>query len=91
MLRSIAQIIGELFRQRRMLLVRFVLTSMGRAATSMAVIFFIREFLARANAAASSHQTVHGLWWAAGWLLVTYLGGALFSTTTISSFTGSSK
>ncbi len=78
MLRSIMRIVRELFRQRKLLLARFVLTSLGRAATSMAVIYFIREFLAGANAAATEQAPVTGLWWAASWLLLTYVIGALF-------------
>ncbi len=86
MIKSISQIIGELFRKRKLLLVRFVITSLGRAVTSMAVIFFIREFLASAVDEHTGFGDVVGaslgptavLWLAAGLLLVTYLVGALF-------------
>ncbi len=86
MLKSVAQIIGELFRKRKLLLVRFVITSLGRAATSMAVIFFMREFLASAVAEHTGFGDAVGaslgpsmvLWLAAGLMLVTYLVGAMF-------------
>ncbi len=86
MVKSIAQIIGELFRQRKLLLARFVLTSFGRALTSMAVIYFIREFLASAvnepTGFARIATTLFGptavLWLAAGLMLITYVCGALF-------------
>jgi len=79
MLKSIGQIVGELFRQRKWLLARFVLTSFGRAATQMGVIYFIREFLANANAFSSSTEAASGgLWLAAVLLLVTYIVGSLF-------------
>lgn len=87
MVKSIAQIMGALFRQRKLLLARFVVTSIGRAVTSMAVIFFIREFLASAvnertgfsdAATAASLEPNAVLWLAAGLLLVTYLIGSLF-------------
>ncbi len=86
MVKSIAQIIGELFGRRKLLLLRFVITSLGRAVTSMAVIFFIREFLASAvnehtgfgDFVGASLGPVAVLWMAAGLLLVTYLIGALF-------------
>lgn len=86
MLKPITRIMGELFRNRKLLLIRFVVSSLGRAATSMAVIFFIREFLASAVAEPTGFgQTVTselgpnaGLWLAAGLMLVTYLVGSLF-------------
>ena len=85
-LKPILQIIGELFRTRKRLLVRFVMTSLGRAVTSMAVIFFMREFLASTAAeptgfgelVTSSLGPNAGLWVAAGLMLITYLIGALF-------------
>ncbi len=86
MLKSIARIIGELFRKRKLLLVRFVVTSLGRAVTSMAVIFFIREFLAATVSEHTGFGDIVGqslgqgavLWLTAGLMLVTYLVGALF-------------
>ena len=67
-------------------MVRYVATSLGRALTSMAIIFFIREFLSgtieestgftRMIADSWGEQAV--LWFAAVALLVTYLLGALF-------------
>jgi subfamily B ATP-binding cassette protein MsbA len=78
MLKSILKIVGVLFRQRKLLLGRLVFTSLGRAGSSMAVIFFMREFLDAANAAATEQAPVSGLWWAAALLLVTYFVGALF-------------
>jgi ABC-type multidrug transport system fused ATPase/permease subunit len=86
MIKSMAQIFGELFRNRKRLLARFVITSLGRALTSMAVIFFIREFLAcTANQhtgfgdlVSASLGTTAVLWIAAGLLLATYLVGSLF-------------
>jgi len=85
-LNSIAQIIGVLFRNRKLLLARFVITSLGRAVTSMAVIFFIREFLASTvdeqtgfgDLVGASLGQSAALWLAAGLLLVTYMVGALF-------------
>ena len=86
MIKSMAQIFGELFHKRKRLLARFVITSLGRAFTSMAVIFFIREFLARTanqhtgfgDAVSASLGTNAVLWLAAGMLLATYLVGSLF-------------
>ena len=86
MIKSMAQIFGELFHNRKRLLARFVITSLGRAFTSMAVIFFIREFLARTadqhtgfgDAVGASLGTNAVLWLAAGMLLATYLVGSLF-------------
>ena len=83
--RSITHLIGTLFRWRKRLLFRFVATSLGRAMTTMAVIFFIREFLAGAvseptgftKVIADSFGQPAVLWVAAGLLLLTYLGGAL--------------
>ena len=46
--RSIIHLIATLFRWQKTLLARFMFTSIGRALTTMAVIFFIREFLAGA-------------------------------------------
>jgi subfamily B ATP-binding cassette protein MsbA len=77
MLRSIGRIIAELFLQRKWLLVRFVATSLGRAATSMAVIFFIREFLAGANKLSPAAGSNGNLWVAAAMLLIAYIGGAV--------------
>lgn len=78
--------IGVLFAERKILLARFVITSLGRAVTSMAVIFFIREFLAGAvqeqtgfgELVSASLGPSSSLWMAAVLLLVTYLVGALF-------------
>ncbi len=78
MLKSIGQIVRELFQHRKRLLARFVFTSLGRAATSMAVIYFIREFLLGVNSAAASSAAASQLWLAAGLLLATYVAGALF-------------
>ncbi len=86
MAKSIFFLIARLFRWRKRLLLRFVATSIGRALTSMAVIFFIREFLSTAvseqtwlaaTLAASLGET-GAMWAAAGLLLATYLCGALF-------------
>ncbi len=82
---SIAYLIAALFRWRRRLLARFAATSIGRALASMAVIFFIREFLSStvkeqtgfANAVAASLGTSAVLWITAGLLLLTYVFGAL--------------
>ncbi|MCA9138718.1 MAG: ABC transporter ATP-binding protein [Planctomycetales bacterium] len=84
--KSISQMIGVLFAKRKFLLARFVATSLGRALTSMAVIFFIREFLASAVKEQTNFGEIVGasfgpgasLWFAAGLLLVTYFVGALF-------------
>lgn len=86
MINSMAQIFAELFRHRKRLLARFVVTSLGRAMTSMAVIFFIREFLASTanqhtgfgDSISASLGTSAVLWIAAGLLLLTYMAGALF-------------
>jgi ABC-type multidrug transport system fused ATPase/permease subunit len=86
MIESISQIIRELFRKRKLLLMRFVITSLGRAVTSMAVIYFIREFLAGAVGEQTGFGDVVGasldpsavLWLAAGLMLATYMIGALF-------------
>ena len=83
--KSVAQIILPLFRGRTRLLVRFVVTSLGRAATSMGVIFFIREFLAGVvNEPTALVGAVAGpmgqsavLWISAALLLITYVCGAL--------------
>ena len=85
MVRTIAHLIGALFRWRKRLVARFVVTSIGRAMTSMAVIFFIREFLASAveertgfaSTVAGSLEPSAVLWLSAGLLLVTYVCGAL--------------
>ncbi|MCA9192643.1 MAG: ABC transporter ATP-binding protein [Planctomycetales bacterium] len=86
MTRQLMEILQSLFRDRKLLLVRFVVTSLGRAITSMAVIFFMREFLASAIAeptrfTAWSTEIIGpkaALWLSAGLMLVTYLAGALF-------------
>ena len=83
--RSITHLIVTLFRWQKKLLARFLLTSIGRALTTMAVIFFIREFLAGAveeptgftKTIADSFGSTAVLWVAAGLLLLTYLLGAL--------------
>lgn len=82
---SVAQIILPLFHRRKSLLIRFVFSSFGRALTSMAVIYFIREFLA--GAVSEPTGLVHALvgtqgrpavlWLSATLLLVTYFCGAL--------------
>ncbi len=81
----VAQTILPLFRRRKGLLLRFVFTSFGRALTSVAVIYFIREFLAGAvdektgfvNAVAGTLGRPAVLWLSAGMLLITYVCGAL--------------
>ena len=86
MARSILYLTAGLFRWRKLLFLRFVLTSIGRALTSMAVIFFIREFLSSTvdeptgftGSVAAAFGPSAVLWIAAGLLLVTYLCGALF-------------
>ncbi len=83
--RSIIHLIATLFRWQKTLLARFVFTSVGRALTTMAVIFFIREFLAGAVDEPTGFTKVISdafgapavLWVAAGLLLVTYLLGAM--------------
>lgn len=84
--RSTLRLIATLFRSKRLLVLRYVATSLGRALTSMAIIFFIREFLsamideptgfAAWMAQAWGPQTI--LWVAAASLLSTYLLGAVF-------------
>ena len=84
--RSTINLIASLFRCQKLLLVRFFVTSTGRALTSMAVIFFIREFLASAvnegtgftQVVADSFGTAAVLWIVAGLLLLTYTCGAVF-------------
>jgi len=84
--RSITQLLKLSFRGQRLLLARFVVTSVGRAMTTMAVVFFIREFLAGTieertgftRLMADTFGTGSVLWIAAGLLLLTYLCGALF-------------
>ncbi len=86
LVQSIFFLVARLFRWRKRLLARFVATSIGRAMTSMAVIFFIREFLATAvhddtllaTAIGDSLGNTGAMWTAAGLLLLTYLCGALF-------------
>lgn len=84
---SIAYLIATLFRWRKRLLIRFAVTSLGRAATSMAVIFFIHEFLASAveektgftSALAATCGQAGVLWIAAALLLGTYILSALLN------------
>ena len=84
--RAIIHLIASLFRSQRLLLVRFFVTSTGRALTSMAVIYFIREFLASAvdegtgftQLIADSFGAAAVLWIVAGLLLLAYTCGALF-------------
>ena len=84
--REITHLIATLFRCQKFLLVRFFVTSMGRALTSMAVIFFIREFLSGAvddgtgftQLIADYFGTAALLWVLAGLLLLTYTCGAVF-------------
>ena len=85
--RAIIHLIASLFRCQKLLLVRFFVTSMGRALTSMAVIFFIREFLASAvdegtgfaQLVADSFGTAAVLWILAGLLAAdVYLGAVFF-------------
>lgn len=86
MSRSIVYLIATLFRRQKRLVARFVMTSIGRAVTSMAVIFFIREFLSSTvqeqtgftRLVANTFGQPAVLWTAAGCLLITYLCGALF-------------
>lgn len=69
------------------LLARFVATAIGRAATSMAVILLIRDFLATVLSAptAPPDSYVRGvgpewaLWLAAGLLMLAYVGSSLLS------------
>ncbi|MDH3718727.1 MAG: ABC transporter ATP-binding protein/permease, partial [Planctomycetota bacterium] len=85
MTRSLAHLIGTLFRWRKLLLARFVFTSLGRALALMAVIFFIREFLSSAveertaftSAVAAWLGPAGVLWGSAGLLLLAYLCAAL--------------
>jgi subfamily B ATP-binding cassette protein MsbA len=78
------KLIATLFRWQKLLLLRFLVTSVGRAATTMAVIYFIREFLAGAvqeptgftRLASDSFGSMAVLWIAAALLLITYLCGA---------------
>ena len=82
---AIIHLVASLFRCEKLLLVRFFVTSLGRALTSMAVIFFIREFLASAvsertgltQLVADSFGTAAVLWVMAALLLLTYTLGAL--------------
>lgn len=86
MTQRFSEILKDLFRHRRMLLARFVITSLGRSLTSMAVIFFMREFLSGAveeptgfaALVAGSFGQEAVLWVAAGLMLATYLIGSLF-------------
>ena len=80
------QLVSSLLRCHLPLLVRFIVSSTGRAATSMAVIFFIREFLASAVQDETGFTRLVGdllgpsavLWVVAGLLLLTYMLGAVF-------------
>ena len=83
---SLTRLISSLMGQHKLLVLRFVVSSVGRAATSMAVIFFIREFLAAAvhedtafvNLVSSWVGPSAVLWTMAGLLLSTYSLGAVF-------------
>ncbi len=83
--RSIYHLIVTLFQWKKLLLLRFVATSVGRALTTMAVIFFIREFLAGAVEEPTGFTKIIAdslgesaiLWVAAGSLLLTYVLGAV--------------
>jgi ABC-type multidrug transport system fused ATPase/permease subunit len=82
---AIIHLVASLFRCEKLLLARFFVTSLGRALTSMAVIFFIREFLASAvsertgltQLVADSFGAAAVLWIMAVLLLLTYTLGAL--------------
>jgi subfamily B ATP-binding cassette protein MsbA len=83
--RSVIHLVATLFRWQKTLLLRFVITSVGRAVTTMAVVFFIREFLAGAvdeptgftKVIADTFGASAVLWVAAAMLLATYLAGAI--------------
>jgi len=83
---AVLHLVASLFRGKRLLVARFFVTSMGRALTSMAVIFFIREFLASTVSESTGFTqlvadwfgTAAVLWIMALLLLLTYTLGALF-------------
>ena len=81
------QHIIRLFRFERRLLARFVLTAVGRAATSMIVILLIRDFLGGvlgergglAGVVSGTLGTAWALWAVATLLVAAYVGGSLLS------------
>jgi len=83
---SPVHLVSTLLRRHLWLLARFVGSSIGRALTSMAVIFFIREFLASAVREETGFTRLLGglfgpaamLWVVAGLMLLIYTLGALF-------------
>lgn len=85
MFQSICQLVATLFHAKKLLILRYFATSVGRALTSMAVIFFIREFLSGAideptgftQLISNAFGAQAVLWVAAAMLLAAYLLGAL--------------
>ena len=76
-----------LFRHRKSLLFRFVITAIGTSALSMAAVLLIREFLGGvlsseaglAGRAAEMFGPMGALWVLAGLLIVTYVGQSLLT------------
>jgi ATP-binding cassette, subfamily B, bacterial MsbA len=79
--------LAPLFRSQRSLLARFIVTALGRAGSSLAVILLVKDFLSAAlgePGGLSTHvATVLGargaLWIIAGLLILTYVVGALLN------------
>jgi ATP-binding cassette, subfamily B, bacterial MsbA len=79
--------LAPLFRSQRSLLARFIVTALGRAGSSLAVILLVKDFLSAAlgePGGLSTHvATVLGapgaLWVIAGLLILTYVVGALLN------------
>ena len=86
-MKILAGYLFTLFRPEKRLVVRFVLTSIGRTALVVAAILLIREFLAGvlgegaglAEALATSIGAPAALWLIAALLIVRYLGASLMT------------
>jgi subfamily B ATP-binding cassette protein MsbA len=83
----IQRYVAELFRWEKRLLARFVITALGRAAASMAIILLVRDFLGGAltqgsglaGYIAQSAGADAALWIVAGLLLAAYVTGSLLN------------
>jgi len=79
--------LAPLFRSQRRLLARFIVTALGRAGASLAVILLVRNFLSAAlgeagglsNDIATALGGPAALWIIAGLLILTYVVGGLFN------------
>jgi ABC-type multidrug transport system fused ATPase/permease subunit len=79
--------LAPLFRRQRRLLARFVVTALGRAGASLAVILLVRNFLSATlgEPGGLSHDIATALggpaalWIIAGLLILTYVVGSLFN------------